>query len=388
VRQSDKKRIGAAVGGQLVGLVGGMVLGALAMYLADPDMGRRRRAAARERMRDLASRTGEAVGGVVRQAGSRASGVQANASRLLGQQHVMPIDDHVLEARVRSRISRLANQMEHVGVSARLGTVTLRGPVSTVERRRLLDLVAGIPGVDYIRDRLHDVDSNSSFGRVMGNNVAPLTVAAGLGAGLIAYYALSRRGTGGMRAAAAGLGMLAGLRNMDWRKFFGSSVTGHPVQIEKQIQIKALPDAVFDAWSRIENFPQFMSHVLEVRDLGRGRSHWAVRGPAGSDIQWNAQLTEVRRPSRLAWQSEPGAMVENSGSVDLEPYDGGTLATVCLAWSPPAGVLGQSLAMLLDSDPERKLEEDLLRMKRFIERGTPQQQDLTPPMTTAGQVLH
>jgi uncharacterized membrane protein len=388
VRQRNKKGIGAAVGDQWVGMVGGMMLGALAMYLADPDMGRRRRAAMQERMRGLASRTGEAVGGAVREAGSRATVLQAGASRLLGQQYVMPIDDHVLEARVRLRISRLSNHLEHVGVNARLGTVTLRGAVSANEKSRLLDLVAGIPGVEYVRDRLQDGDSKSDLGGMVSNNLAPLTVVAGLGAGLIAWYAVTRRGSGGMQAAAASLGLLAGLRNMDLRKLFGSSAAIQPAEIEKQIHIKALPDAVFDIWSRTENFPQFMSHVIDVRDLGRGRSHWAVRGPAGANIEWDAQLTEVRRPSRLAWQSETGAMVENSGSVDLEPVEGGTLATVRMAWSPPAGVLGQSVAMLFGSDPERQLEEDLVRMKRFIERGAPLQQDVTPPMTTAGQILH
>lgn len=61
MRQSDKKRHGATVGGW----IGGMVLGALAMYIADPEMGRRRRAAAQERLRRLASRTGEAGKSVV-----------------------------------------------------------------------------------------------------------------------------------------------------------------------------------------------------------------------------------------------------------------------------------------------------------------------------------
>jgi uncharacterized membrane protein len=315
--------------------------------------------------------------------------MQAGASRLLGQQHVKPIDDHVLEARVRSRVSRLSNRMEQVGINARFGTVTLRGPVPAEEKGRLLDLVAGIPGVDYVRDRLRDSDRD--IGRNSGLGVANMTslkVAAGLGAGLLGYYALSRRGSGGMRLAAAGMGMLAGLRNIDLRKFFGSSVSGPPVEIKKEIHIKAAPDAVFEIWSRVENFPKFMSHVLDVRDLGSGRSHWLVRGPAGSDIEWNAQMTEVRRPRRLAWQSEVGAMLENSGSVEFEPYDGGTLATVRMACSPPAGMLGQGVAMLLGSGPERQLEEDLLRMKRFIERGVPQQPDLTQPMTTTGQILH
>lgn len=393
----EKRGIGATVGNQWVGWLGGMALGALAMYVADPEMGRRRRAVAQDRMRNLTSRTGEAVSGVVRDAGSRVSGLQAEASRLLGQQRVKPIDDHVLEARVRSRIGRLADQAEGIGIKARLGTVTLSGPVASTEKSRLLELVEDIPGVDSVRDRLHSREGGSAIGRVVAENLTPLKVAAGLGAGLLGYYALSRRNAGGMqggmrggmRLAAAGLGLLAGgLRNVDLRRLFGASVSSYPIEVEKEIHIKAAPDAVFDIWSRIENFPHFMSHVREVRDLGRGRSHWTVRGPVGSNIEWDALLTEMQRPRRMAWQSEPGALVENRGSVELEPLDGGTLVIVRMAYSPPAGALGQGVAMLLGSDPERQLEEDMLRMKHFIERGVPPQQELVQPTTTAGHILH
>ena len=46
------------------------------------------------------------------------------------------------------------------------------------------------------------------------------------------------------------------------------------------------------------------------------------------------------------------------------------MATVHLSYTPPAGAIGHGLAVLLGADPERQMEEDLARMKAFIERGS------------------
>ena len=32
-----------------------------------------------------------------------------------------------------------------------------------------------------------------------------------------------------------------------------------------------------------------MAHLQEVRDLGRGRSHWIAQGPAGMPVSWDWQ---------------------------------------------------------------------------------------------------
>src|SRR5690606_3441176 len=106
-------------------------------------------------------------------------------------------------------------------------------------------------------------------------------------------------------------------------------------------------------------------------DLGQRRSHWVMRGPAGQRIEWDATLTESSRPHVLAWRSEAGATVQHSGSVNLEPSAEGTRVTVRMAYAPPAGVLGQGMATLLGDDPGEALEDDLLRMKDFIENGVP-----------------
>jgi uncharacterized membrane protein len=126
---------------------------------------------------------------------------------------------------------------------------------------------------------------------------------------------------------------------------------------------------VYEQFANYENFPRFMSHVAEVRDLGRRRSHWSVKGPGGSRFEWNSILTEQSRPNRLAWRSEAGAEIPNSGSIQFERHRGGTLVTVRMSYSPPAGALGHAFALLLGSDPKSKMDDDLGRMKQFIERG-------------------
>jgi uncharacterized membrane protein len=40
-----------------------------------------------------------------------------------------------------------------------------------------------------------------------------------------------------------------------------------------------------------------------------------------------------------------------------------------MSYSPPAGALGHAFALLLGSDPKSKMDDDLGRMKQFIERG-------------------
>ncbi|MDB5838579.1 MAG: hypothetical protein JWQ23_531 [Herminiimonas sp.] len=369
----------------LTGLVGGIALGALAMYLSDPLEGRRRRTLAQDKMRSLSTRTGGVLSGAMRDAGSRISGIQAQATRLIGQR-AKPIDDHVLEARVRSRLGRSLPHARRVDVTASQGRVTLSGPVLAEERSQLLDLVKTIPGVEDVRDRLETHDD--ARGSSQGSGLPPIWLMAAVGGGLLGYFGLTRRSGSGASLAAAGLGMLTEtLRNLDINRLFGSGSASEPVEVEKTIEISAAPETVFDVWSNYENFPHFMAHVIEVRDLGNNRSHWVVKGPAGTDVEWDAALIESSRPHTLSWRSEPGAMVDNAGSVRLEPTARGTRATVRMSYTPPAGLLGQGVAMLLGSDPARELEDDMQRMKNFIERGMPST-DMSGVKTTAGQVLH
>ena len=128
---------------------------------------------------------------------------------------------------------------------------------------------------------------------------------------------------------------------------------------------------VYAFWRELENLPRFMRHVESVRTTGPGRTHWTVKGPAGSSVEWDAEIVEERPNELIAWRSLPGASVENAGSVRFRrtPGTDGTEVRVCLEYHPPAGRLGLAIASLFGEEPEQQLKEDLRRFKQVMETG-------------------
>ena len=361
--------------GDLAKLLGGAAAGALLMYMLDPDRGSARRSTSTAALRNAGSRTGSALGnawhGVSERIGSLAHGAGDGASRLLDKAGSGASDladeagsraSRAFEAAKPNGAAQRAWDNAVDGVSRLAGSAGSELDVATSRLGRLASQAgSSVMGALHINDR----DDLSALLR------NPAVVSGGL----LGIFGLMRRsplvgvlGLAGLALAARSAGgqgqpgMLSGL--LGSRRGRGQSV-----DLEKTIRIDASPEDVYELWSNYENFPRFMSHVVEVRDTGRRRSHWVVQGPAGSQFEWDAVLTEQSKGKRLAWRSEPGAQIANEGSVTFEPYRGGTLVTVRLSYTPPAGIVGHGLAVLLGSDPKRQMDDDLARMKHFVERG-------------------
>jgi len=371
-------------------LLAGVAIGAVAMYVADPAQGRRRRALLQDKVSSATNRTSKLMNQTMRDAKNRLAGLRAEALRMVAPRQAKPLDDHVLEARVRSRLGRAMSHLGDIDVRAEQGVVTLSGRVDAEEAQRLLDTVAAIPGVESVRHELEaSGGGQASMAGLLGRMSAgrgSLWMMGALCAGALTWYALSRRQPLGLLAAATSLGLVArgGQRS-------AGPAGAEGFEAQRTIEIAAAPETVFDVWSHYENFPHFMSHVIEVRDLGDNRSHWIVQGPGGSEVEFDSLLTAAERPTRLAWQSEPGATVDSEGLVVLEPSPGGTRATVRMAWRPPAGMVGKGLAVLTGADPESALEEDLQRMRQIIERGLPAREGSAASgagPAASGNVLH
>jgi uncharacterized membrane protein len=150
-------------------------------------------------------------------------------------------------------------------------------------------------------------------------------------------------------------------------------------KVEKTIVINRSPEELYRFWRNLENLPQFMTHVESVRVLDDKRSHWRVKAPAGADVEWDAEIINEHENELIAWQSLPGATVQNAGSVRFEtaPGNRGTLVKVALEFQPPGGVLGAQVAKLFGESPEQQIDDDLRRLKTILETGQ--------APTTAGQ---
>jgi hypothetical protein len=114
------------------------------MYLCDPDHGRRRRAAVRDRALHI-SRVGyRASRRQVRNALNHARGVLAETERELGYE--WPADD-VLVERVRADMGHIICHPHRVSVRADAGWIELRGSVTPAEKETLLARLRKVPGV-------------------------------------------------------------------------------------------------------------------------------------------------------------------------------------------------------------------------------------------------
>ncbi|WP_306397866.1 SRPBCC family protein [Telluria beijingensis] len=408
--------------------IGAAVAGALLMYAFDPERGAKRRAHARGALRDARDRTGDRLENAWHSAGDRIDSARLRASsaaarageRLAGAAHAA--GDRLSDAshRTRDRLEHARDRLADASYEAKERAHELahdardRARHAAHEARDRVEHAAheAREHADYAADKARDRADHAAerareradqarerleqsawslkaearsrahaaghqvrewtdhLSQVFGSRSPTLTNSALLGTGALGLVGLVRRSPA---VALLGLGALAVLLRSDRGRHLVDSLrhrgAASQVEVENAIHIDAAPKDVFDAWSEVENFPRFMSHVTEVRDLGHRRSHWVVRGPGGMEYAWNAVMTEQSRPDRLSWRSEPGSEIAQEGTVTFEPSAGGTRVTVRMTYAPPAGALGHGIARMLGADPQRQMDDDLARMKQFIERG-------------------
>jgi uncharacterized membrane protein len=143
------------------------------------------------------------------------------------------------------------------------------------------------------------------------------------------------------------------------------------IRVERNLAINRPPDECYAMWRDLERLPRFMKHLESVKVTGANRSHWVAKGPAGTRVEWDAEITAERPGEMLAWRSIDGADVANAGAVRFLPdrTGRGTFVNVSLAYKPPAGGLGVAVAKLFGEEPDIQIGEDLRRFKWLIETG-------------------
>jgi uncharacterized membrane protein len=357
-------------------------LGAGLMYFYDSTRGNRRRAMLRDKAHSIRRRSDDAIDVALRDMRNRARGFFADMMSMVSEEGS---PDWLLEERVRARIGRNASHASSIEVRAVGGRVTLSGPILADEVDRVVRRVASVRGVRGVENNLKVYQNSGDIPGLQGQttkrmekpewaqeNWSPsMRVLTGVGGALLTVYGMSRRGPVGLFAKVAGLGMAArGVANIDMLRFIGVSEAKDAVKIQKAININAPLEELYNFWSNVENFPKFMNHIKEVKDLGNGRSHWKAVGPAGAEVEWDAVTTREIPNELLAWESIEGSQVKTSGFVRFNQNPrGDTRVTIHWNYTPPAGAIGHAVATLMGSDPKQAMDEDLVRLKSLFEEG-------------------
>ena len=133
-------------------------------------------------------------------------------------------------------------------------------------------------------------------------------------------------------------------------------------KIESSIDVDVPVRVAYDQWTQFEEFPRFMDAVESVKQLDDTHLHWTAK-LAGVRKEWDAEITQQEPDQRVAWTSTTGA--RNAGAVDFHRLDDRSTRITLTMDVEPDGALetvGDAVGV-----PEREVEGDLKRFKKFIE---------------------
>jgi uncharacterized membrane protein len=163
---------------------------------------------------------------------------------------------------------------------------------------------------------------------------------------------------------------VAGRGRDDTRRALGGR---RGVFVQERITIDAPVRTLFALWSDPANLPRLLPYLRSVDTIDDRRSHWVVEGPAGSSLEWDAEIINEVPLETIGWRSLPGADVASAGSVRFRPAGrDGTEVTVTMQYAPPAGRVGAAAAWLTGHGASSQIREALQQLKqRFETRATP-----------------
>jgi uncharacterized membrane protein len=159
-------------------------------------------------------------------------------------------------------------------------------------------------------------------------------------------------------------------REDGWASPVASVGRGEGIRVEQAVTINRPREEIYRFWRNFENLPRFMDHLEAVQVVDEQRSHWIAKGPAGTRVEWDAEIHNEIPGELIAWRSLPGSQVAHAGSVHFSPAQGdATEVRVLLRYDPPAGKVGAAVARLFGEEPSHQVAEDLRRFKQVMEAG-------------------
>ena len=150
----------------------------------------------------------------------------------------------------------------------------------------------------------------------------------------------------------------------------GRARAGRGIEVQKSLIVSRSPEECYAFWRDLTNLPRFMSHLESVEVRTDRQSHWVAKAPAGTRVEWDAEIVDDRPGERISWRSLPGSQVEHAGTVRFMPAPGqrGTIVRVQMQYAPPGGKVAALVARLFGEEPRQQIPQELRRFKAMMER--------------------
>lgn len=129
-----------------------------------------------------------------------------------------------------------------------------------------------------------------------------------------------------------------------------------------EIDIDLPVRTVYDQWTQFEDFPLFMKHVRDVRQIDPTHTHWKAK-ISGVSREWTAEITEQTPDQRVAWTATDGT--KNAGVVTFHALNDNTTRVVLQMETDPQGFL-EKVADWGGYISDRS-KKDLEQFKDFVE---------------------
>ncbi len=144
------------------------------------------------------------------------------------------------------------------------------------------------------------------------------------------------------------------------------------VDINTTMTVKRPKEEIYAYWRNLENLPNFMSHIEDVREINDKRSEWTAEVPGGlGTLEWESEIIWDQKNHSIAWRSLPDSEIENSGEVRFQDAGNGksTVVEARISYRPPAGRAGGLAAKMLNPAFKKVVENDLKEFKKVMEKG-------------------
>jgi uncharacterized membrane protein len=129
-----------------------------------------------------------------------------------------------------------------------------------------------------------------------------------------------------------------------------------------EIDVRVPARVAYNQWTQFEDFPLFMDHVKDVKQLDDTHVHFEA-AIAGVKREWDAEITQQTPDQRIAWTAVDGT--NNGGVVTFHPLADDETRVVLQLEMDPQGLL-ENIADKGGFVSDRA-KKDLKAFKEFIE---------------------